>query len=160
MLPRWWLVDAPCEDELSAKQAEVVASFIDATCVEDANTLTATEKNSVLSFAFSCRVFELENALSRRRSIRYCAKNDTVWDRARNVGRKCQGCVHPFDLSSQPCMLRMAGACSVQECRDLRVDAFRFQLWFSLFWSSFWLVSHVQHVLLFGNARNNCQTCC
>ena len=78
MLLRWSLVDAPCEDELSAKQAEVVASFIDATCLEDASTLTATEKKIALSFAFFARVFEFENALSRRRSIRYCSKDDTV----------------------------------------------------------------------------------
>ena len=30
---------------------------------------------------------------------------------------------------------------------------------FHCLWFSFWLVSHVHHVLLLGNTRNKCQTC-
>ena len=51
LLLRWYLVDASCEDELSAKQAEVIASFIDATCLEDASTLTASENQKAQSFS-------------------------------------------------------------------------------------------------------------
>ena len=83
-------VDLPCKDEtgmhsdkytcftdLARWLSECVALSFDATCLEDASTLTATEKKITLSVSFFVCVFEFENATSRR-SIRYCSKNDTV----------------------------------------------------------------------------------
>ena len=84
-------VDLPCKDEtgmhsdkytcftdLARWLSECVALSFDATCLEDASTLTATEKNHTQFRFFCARVFAFENALSRQRSIRYCSKDVTV----------------------------------------------------------------------------------
>ena len=131
-------VDVPCKDETGMRSdkytcftdlarwlSECVALSFDATCLEDASTLTAREKNHT-----QFRFFVL---VSLRLRMHYgdndpsgTAPKSTLYETEPGLSVESTMAVFTcWHFSSQPFMFHAAGACAVQKCSDLRVHAFR-----------------------------------
>ena len=130
-------VDVPCKDETGMRSdtyrcftdlarwlSECVALSFDATCLEDASTLTATQKKShsvslFLSVSLSLR-------MQHRDDPSGTAPKTTLYETEPGLSVESTMAVSTcWHFGSQPFMFHAAGACAVQKCSDLRVHAFR-----------------------------------